>query len=277
MQPNFLIIGAAKAATTNIAHLISQHPDIFISDPKEPFFFSRPEVWAEGWEWYESCFDGWKGESAVGEASTDYSQTGTSPECLPRIVEHLPDAKLVYIMRDPLKSVESFWVERAAKWKTKLPFNEAIRHDPVFVDSRSYWKQYCAYRHHYPEDRILLLFFEDFVGDPDSVVSDIFRFLDVDDSVNVKEHGQYVNARDSKQRTGGWLITVKERWPVVWRAYMRIPGAPQQLIRRAIKRPFAVRPAWDEEVRQWFLDEIREDALGILRHCGKPPTFWTLE
>lgn len=40
IKPNFLIVGAAKAATTTIHHYLSQHPEIFMSENKEPSFFA---------------------------------------------------------------------------------------------------------------------------------------------------------------------------------------------------------------------------------------------
>ena len=37
--PNFLIAGAAKCGTTSLYHYLGQHPDVFLSTPKEPNFF----------------------------------------------------------------------------------------------------------------------------------------------------------------------------------------------------------------------------------------------
>ena len=38
--PNFLIIGAAKSGTTALYRYMKQHPEIYLSDRKEPHFFS---------------------------------------------------------------------------------------------------------------------------------------------------------------------------------------------------------------------------------------------
>ena len=53
--PNFIIIGAAKSATTTLTTILPRHPDIFISKPKEPKFFGRYH--SRGWEWYASRFE----------------------------------------------------------------------------------------------------------------------------------------------------------------------------------------------------------------------------
>ena len=52
--PNFIIIGAAKSATTTLTTILPKHPDIFISKPKEPKFFGR--YYNKGWDWYASRF-----------------------------------------------------------------------------------------------------------------------------------------------------------------------------------------------------------------------------
>jgi hypothetical protein len=38
-RPQFFIVGAPKCGTTAMCHYLSQHPEIFISTPKEPHFF----------------------------------------------------------------------------------------------------------------------------------------------------------------------------------------------------------------------------------------------
>ncbi len=40
-KPNFIIIGAMKAATTSLYTYIKQHPDIFMTKVKEPMFFNN--------------------------------------------------------------------------------------------------------------------------------------------------------------------------------------------------------------------------------------------
>ena len=55
MLPNFLVIGGAKAGTTAATSLLSQHPNVFTSDDKEPRFFK--ENWHRGLQWYRQFFE----------------------------------------------------------------------------------------------------------------------------------------------------------------------------------------------------------------------------
>ena len=77
MLPNFLVIGAAKSATTSLCELLGQHPDVFILDPKEPHFFTRH--YELGWKWYKSLFSNAGSYERIGEGSTSYSQKGLYP------------------------------------------------------------------------------------------------------------------------------------------------------------------------------------------------------
>jgi hypothetical protein len=38
--PNFFVVGAPKAGTTSLYHYLDQHPEIYMSAIKEPYFFS---------------------------------------------------------------------------------------------------------------------------------------------------------------------------------------------------------------------------------------------
>ena len=51
-KPNFIIIGAMKAATTSLYTYLKQHPEIFIPAFKEPHFFDIPENYNNGLDWY---------------------------------------------------------------------------------------------------------------------------------------------------------------------------------------------------------------------------------
>ncbi|HEY1419866.1 MAG TPA: sulfotransferase, partial [Candidatus Dormibacteraeota bacterium] len=121
--PNFLIIGAAKSGTDSLYGMLGQHPQIYISPSKEPMFFvaeGLPEVpyrgpsdrevllrwdsWVNTLEHYESLFGGATVEKAIGEASTWYLYDEGAPH---RIKHHVPDAKLIAVLRNPVERAYS--------------------------------------------------------------------------------------------------------------------------------------------------------------------------
>ena len=42
--PNLLIVGAAKSGTTSLHNYLNQHPDIFMSNLKEPHFLINTDI-----------------------------------------------------------------------------------------------------------------------------------------------------------------------------------------------------------------------------------------
>jgi len=74
--PNFLIIGAEKAATTWLARGLAEHPAIFLPAEKELFYFSSR--YDRGRDWYADHFRDASGHVRVGEATPVYlSHPGT--------------------------------------------------------------------------------------------------------------------------------------------------------------------------------------------------------
>src|SRR5262245_53029682 len=109
-KPNFFLIGAPKAATTSLALLLGKHPQICIAKGKEPHFFSDDHVFARGMSWYESLFAHGRTRPAIGDASTSYARSGIFPNTVHRIVEHAPNARIIYSVRHPIDRIESAYV-----------------------------------------------------------------------------------------------------------------------------------------------------------------------
>jgi len=104
-----LIIGAMKSGTTTLFDALAQHPQIAPSTPKEPGFFAFEEVWAQGFDWYESLFAFDPSLHRYGlDGSTDYTKRPFCPNVPERLAASAPrQFRLIYIMRDPLRRLES--------------------------------------------------------------------------------------------------------------------------------------------------------------------------
>lgn len=275
LRPNFLVIGAPKCATTSLCFCLGQHPEVFMSRPKETFFFSHDEVWARGWSWYESLFAGAGDAVARGEGTTVYAQTATFPHALPRIAEHLPHARIVYIVREPFSRLESHWIELHSQGLTMLPFARALREEPELLDAARYGTQLEAYRAHFPDDRILVLFYDDYRERPHEVLERCFRFLGVDPSVRTEAalRPRYASTdRWSDRGATNWL---RRRAPGFYWLRDRAPAPLRRAARRLLKRPIAGRPAWDEATRRFVRDEIADDVRHFLARVGRPADHWS--
>lgn len=162
MLPNFLIIGAAKAGTTSLYNYLRVHPQVFMSNPKELKFFVQEMNWSRGLQWYERHFDPAGDVVAIGEASTHYTAYpyfGGVPE---RIAEVLPDVRLIYLVRQPIDRMVSFFLMRIRAGKEReRSMEKALLANPRYIDGSRYAMQIEQYLKYFPREHLVILKSED--------------------------------------------------------------------------------------------------------------------
>ncbi len=234
--PNFLIIGAAKCATTSLASLLELHPEAGVSRPKESHFFSMDAHYQVGWDAYLKLFAHCAGKKAIGDASTSYSRIRYHRQVIPRIQAHLSAPKIIYMVRHPLERMESAFAEhrKTPNGAGLMDLNDAIHRQPMIVDSSRYWEVFDAYRHAFGEGSIKIVWFEDYRARTLEVFQDACRFLGIDATFEPE-----LDLQDRNERA-------------------EIHAAP----------------TWNPALRAQVLSAIREDNLRFLDHFGKKPDHW---
>ena len=213
--PTFLLLGAAKCGTTSLAHYLSQHPDVYFSEPKEPLFFEAE--YEKGLEHYwETYFRGWRGQRAVGEGRVWNLYL---PFVAPRIRESLPHARLIVLLRDPVERVHSHWWHRYSRGQESLGLAAALEADRariergegfvgeegshrwraglyrdgpstghrVLLDLGFYAEQLERYRALFPAAQCKVVLHEDLAADPPREMRELFGFVGVDPDVLVTD------------------------------------------------------------------------------------------
>ena len=79
MEPNFFIAGAPKSGTTNMSYYLMQHPQVFMPENLEPYYFARLDI-PQNYEReiisdekkYLNLFKNAKNCKAIGESSPVY-------------------------------------------------------------------------------------------------------------------------------------------------------------------------------------------------------------
>ncbi len=273
--PNYLVIGAQKSATSSLCALLGQHPDVFMCEPKEPYFFSHDEIFAKGMAWYESLFEAGSPAAAVGEGSTTYTQHHLYPYAPARIAEALPDAKLVFMARHPLDRIVSHWMHLRTKGgRETLPLSEAVRARPEYLDHSAYTRQLDLYRAHYPADRIHLMLFDEFKSDPESAVRGCLAFLGGDPGAWIPEDATRAHHSSASGRADTGLLRPLRRVPGFDALRDLAPTGLRESFRRVLKKPVGAAPSFDDATRVWLEDQLRDDAHAFLRACGKPEDYW---
>ena len=197
--PNFLIIGAPKAGTTSLYFYLQQHPEIYMSPVKEPRFFvpefyactfkHSPKDRAMRLEEYCQLFEGVSREVAIGEASTDYL---LFPDAADRIKSHLPQVKLVAILRDPAERAFSAYSYNLRDGMERVTFEQALQDEErrireqwlpgrAYFQAGLYYAQLRRYYDRFDREQIKILLHDDLASDAAAVCRDLFGFLGVND------------------------------------------------------------------------------------------------
>jgi len=249
VKPDFLIIGAAKAATTTLSNMLALHPQAGIVKGKEPHFFSTDRYVTLGWAQYQQLYSHCADKLIAGDASTSYSRLRYNPDTIQRIQKHVPNVKIIYMVRHPLKRMESAYVERLASPTLNEQhgsINQAVKQQPMIIDSSRYWEVFDAYRQAFGEDNIKIVWFEEFIKQPDEVFADVCRFLGIDDQIKVDLNSIKQNTRND----------ALNRVDNLGRGEMKI------------------QTEWSKKTKQWVIEQIRDDTIQFLAHFGKPKNFW---
>lgn len=179
MKVNFLIIGAAKSATTSLSEILSRHPDICFSQLKEPQFFSDPN-WRAQVDDYHSNF---KHEAKLyGEGSTNYTKRPLfNPNICEDIYEYNPDMKCIYLMRHPIDRIVSQYIHLYNRgYENSKDLDTLIRTNSNYINTTRYAYQIEPYISTFGRKNVLMLFFEDFVMDPQKITDNVCQFLSID-------------------------------------------------------------------------------------------------
>ncbi|HEV2974347.1 MAG TPA: sulfotransferase [Solirubrobacteraceae bacterium] len=205
--PDFFIVGHLKCGTTALYELLRPHPEIFMPERKEPWFFGEelhesvpprpggtPRTLGEYAEWFVGAVPG----QVVGEASAQYLWTRTAAT---NIAHVNPDARIIAILREPASFLHSLHLQLLEQHTEVEPdFAKAIALEPRRREGKSiprytYWPQMLLYSDFiryveqlerfyavFPAEQVKVLIYDDFRSDNERTVRDVRRFLGVEES-----------------------------------------------------------------------------------------------
>ncbi len=206
--PDFVIIGAMKCGTSTLHAQLAAQPQFFMSEPKEPNFFSDDEVYARGEDWYRGLFRAALSGALKGESSTHYTKLPTYPHTVERLVALLPDAKFIYVMRDPIERLISHYIHEWTQGVISVPIGEAIEKHPELIAYSRYGYQLGPWIRGFGKDRILTVFLERMTAAPDQELTRIARFLGATGGVKWRDDldAQNVSAERIRKFPGYSLV-----------------------------------------------------------------------
>lgn len=273
--PDFVIIGAMKCGTSTLHEQLARRAAFFMSTPKEPNFFSDEDNWAQGLPSYRALFAAARPGQLCGESSTHYTKLPTHPHACERLARHLPDARLVYVMRDPVARLGSQYVHEWSQREVAGGFEEAVARHERYVAYSSYARQLEPYVAAFGRERILLVTMERMLAQPDDELERVCRFLGEapgGDPVRWRDDigAQNVSReRMRKSRLRSALLAV----PGVRAVVDRIPHGPRERL-KALWR-IERRPELSPRLRADVEARLDEDLARLGAWVGLPLTCST--
>lgn len=171
------IIGAQKCATTSLFASLSTWPGIAPCEPKEPQFFSTVDEWRSNLPAYEAQF---RGDGLGIEASTSYA---FFPHRRLRVWDDVhsynPDAKIIYVVRDPVQRIVSHYVHVRQRGYTEKSLEDFTLKESLALDVSRYALQIRPWIERFGASQVLILDFAELVGDHDASLEKVAAFLGV--------------------------------------------------------------------------------------------------
>ena len=300
-EPDFLIVGAPKAGTTALHSALAQHPQVFMSHPKEPKYWlcddAPPPAWRgpgdahsqQEWIWrradYERLFAPAPEGQLRGESTPFYLWSRGAHR---RIGEALPDVRLIAVVRDPIDRAYSNWMhlwcdglEPEPDFLTAFALQDervARGHAPFwrYRELGLYGEQLEHLHRHVDPARVLVMRYRELVEDPRAAVDRACRFLGLSQgqvtTIPRDNHREYVEPGWRPRlvgpvvRAGAWLGQYTR--PEVWRSV-----APP-LVRRLRGRDGVDRPRLTRAQRETLLPRFADDIALLAQVTGQDFSDW---
>lgn len=287
LWPDLIIAGLPHAGVPTLHRYLDKHPSIFMGPERRPRFFA--EVWDEVEDDPDAFREAEQAFLAGFEEGRDLPVRGHAhPDCIVhqeapgRIRETIPDARVLFVLRDPAEHAHAWWTTARRRGRELGSFPEFVEDElsdggPAqgsIVDFGRYGTHLARWLDPFDRERIRVVLFTDLVDDPRPVLAEIARFVEVDPEpfreVDLEDlHNPYGAPRNAAAR---WLRSnetvsrlARLTLPKDWRIYI----GDDLLVERR-ERPSAGDAAVDElwelydpEIDR--LEELLDRDLGALR------------
>ena len=246
--PNLFIVGAPKSGTTSLYEYLKGHPQVFMSDPKEPCYFSADLafdnsgnflVYERDAKLYDALFADAGDAKVVGEASTRYLY---SHDAARLIHQASPDAHIVAMLRNPVDMIHSLHAHKlAAGTEDIADFEHALdaeadriagRRLPVhsnpklstYRDRAYFGEQLPRWFDEFGRDRVRVIIFEDMVRDPAPEFRSLLEFLGVDPDFEPESFGAHNTAHSARSTLIRRVLNGRFPQWLVWGLLPRVIG-----------------------------------------------------
>ncbi|MBX9948522.1 MAG: sulfotransferase [Candidatus Obscuribacterales bacterium] len=208
MSRHFFIAGAQRSGTTYLHTILTEHPEIELNQPwwPEPKFFLNEDAPSRIDEYLKKYYFR-NDEPLHGEKSVCYME---HTEVIERIARSFPDARIIFILRDPVdRAISNYWysfgnqlenatIEQALMDESfaERPYDKAkiIGCPPYYYLRRGKYSGYLdKYLEYFDRSQIKILVSEVFFNNA-RAISDLFEFLNIKSDFSPPSMARKVNS-----------------------------------------------------------------------------------
>jgi hypothetical protein len=276
---DFFVPGFSKCGTTTLFKVLNHHPEIFIPEFKEPNYFGNSGG-EKKMQWFDSLYSIAKTGLRKGDCSTFYSSICMEKSASREMFENNPDAKLIFIARDPIDRIESSFREMhnsAPKFGLNTPFHldEALIQMPQIIGDTSYFSRIKLHRELFGKKNVLVLFFEEMKTDVTTVAERCYDFLGVGEHTFTMEMLPHMNRGEEKlydSRLFRWIRCN----PVfgTWLSKISIPKQDSIATKLGMRKPFTRPIQWSQKATSLVKDLLGPDIDAFLDDLGETRSRW---
>ncbi len=261
-----------RAATSTFHQVLSGCPGLSLPSMKETDYFV-PEISGQRPpSWYENQFD--KSAQLRAEVDPNYAKRDIFKQVPERIARYAPNAKIIYILRDPVTRAVSHFQHSQLMGQTlpapdDLLTSQSGQH--ILATSRYYW-QIEPWRHHFGDDNILLLDFHQVTQDLAATMQTLNRFLGVELVPNLTATNRANDITEVSHVPNWWLNLRSTRLGTALRRH-----TPRGLVTRtkgaAFKSP-TMPIILPSDTVEMIAEQVRDDAAALREWSGLKFPDW---
>jgi hypothetical protein len=278
-MPNLIIIGGLKCGTTSIHHYFGLHPEVQMSKPKELNFFVQELNWDIGLDWYRGRFD--SRFKVRGESSPHYTHLSRYRGVAERIHQHVPEAKLIYMVRDPISRILSHWCHAVGAGYETRPMEEALdREDQGYVTRSLYWTQLQPYLELFDRSQIEVITQEELQSNREETMRRAFRFAGVDEgftSEQFEREWEKSSAKESERYQFMEKLIKLPGFRSFDRNFDRLPESMRWMVEKVVhdpEAPPAPKPELPDSIREHLASVFGDEVAAIQEFAGRRFTGW---
>jgi len=211
---DLMIVGAQKAGTTSLNNYLKGHPEVSTHDVIEFSFFTNKEEYSAG---FSKAFNKF---FPLGSKKVNIAKNVTvslDEASLPKLKEHNPEMKLVFILREPVAraysaytmAIKDGWLDREfSELKNvmdKKDFEDVMfRH---FVKHGHYDDQLSMMLEYFPSAQIKVYLFEDLKNNPQAICDEVYKWVGLE-PVKIEEEVHNPTFKPKSKKMGkaiNWL------------------------------------------------------------------------